>query len=249
MCGRFGLEAGWEELFEYFNMVSPPTMAQEMPPRYNIAPTQPIAVVANRDGRSQPEREGLLVRWGFVPAWVKDPKEFTLLVNARSETAAEKPSFRNAMRHRRVLIPASGFYEWHRFGKGQPSQAYWVRPTNQGAMAFGGLMETWSDPNGSEIDTACILTTTANESFSAIHHRLPVIVRPECFDRWLNVRDTEPREIMDLMTPVEDDYLETIPVSNLVNKVSNTGREIQTRVEPIRPANPKPDNDDQFSMF
>jgi putative SOS response-associated peptidase YedK len=249
MCGRFGLESAWEELFEYFNLVRPQQMAQEMPPRYNIAPTQPIVVVANNYRGGDAEREGALVRWGFVPSWVKDPKEFTLLVNARSETAAEKPSFRNAMRHRRVLIPATGFYEWHRFGKGQPSQAYWVRPKNGGIMAFGGLMETWSDPNGSEIDTACVLTTVANESFSAIHHRLPVIIQPDCFDRWLNVRGSEPREVEDLMAPVDDDFLETIPVSNAVNKVANTGRDIQTRVEPIRPANPKSDTDDQYSMF
>ena len=142
------------------------------------------------------------MRWGFVPAWVKDPKEFTLLVNARSETAAEKPSFRTAMRHRRVLIPASGFYEWQRFGKGQKSQAYWVRPKDGGVMAFAGLMETWSDANGSEIDTACILTTQANTSVSAIHHRLPMIVHPDSFDRWLDVRGSEPREVADLLAPV-----------------------------------------------
>ncbi|MEP0943524.1 MAG: SOS response-associated peptidase [Rhizobiaceae bacterium] len=249
MCGRFGLEAGWDELFDYFNMVQTTVTAQEMPPRYNIAPTQPIAVVADNDHRGAKQREGMLVRWGFVPAWVKDPKEFTLLINARSESAAEKPSFRNAMRHRRILVPANGFYEWHRFGKGQPSQAYWVRPKSGGIMAFGGLMETWSDANGSEVDTACLLTTQANDSFSAIHHRLPVIIHPNSFDRWLNVRGSEPREVTDLMSAVDDDYLESVPVSNAVNKVSNTGREIQTRVEPLRPATQKPDNDDQFSMF
>ena len=116
-------------------------------------------------------------------------------------------------------------------------------------MAFAGLMETWSDPNGSEIDTACVLTTEANNSFSAIHHRLPVIVHPESFDRWLDVRGSEPREVMDLVRPVEEEYLEPIPVGDAVNKVSNTGPEIQTRVETVRSANQKPENDDQLSMF
>ncbi|NRB31332.1 MAG: SOS response-associated peptidase [Rhizobiaceae bacterium] len=249
MCGRFSLEVGWEELFAYFNMVRPAVPPTQMPPRYNIAPTQPIVVVANADRGGETRREGQLVRWGFVPAWVKDPKEFTLLVNARSETAAEKPSFRTAMRHRRVLIPASGFYEWQRFGKGQKSQAYWVRPKDGGVMAFAGLMETWSDANGSEIDTACILTTQANTSFSAIHHRLPMIVHPDSFDRWLDVRGSEPREVADLLAPVDDKYLEPIPVGDAVNKVSNSGPEIQTRVKEVRSANQKPENDDQLSMF
>ena len=153
------------------------------------------------------------------------------------------------MRHRRVLIPASGFYEWQRFGKGQKSQAYWVRPKQGGVMAFAGLMETWSDANGSEIDTACILTTQANASFSAIHHRLPVIVHPDSFDRWLDVRGSEPREVADLLAPVDDQYLEPIPVGDAVNKVSNSGPEIQTRVKEVRSANQKPENDDQLSMF
>ena len=109
--------------------------------------------------------------------------------------------------------------------------------------------EAWSDCNGSEIYTACVLTTQANESFSAIHYRLPVVIHPDSFDRWLNVRDSEPRQVMDLMAPIENDYLETITVSNAVNKVANTGRDIQTRVKPIKPANPKSYNDDQLTMF
>ncbi|NKB52953.1 MAG: SOS response-associated peptidase [Rhizobiaceae bacterium] len=246
MCGRFGLEAPWQELFEYFDLIRPQTMGEEMPPRHNIAPSQPIVTISpGADG----QREGRLVRWGLVPAWVKDPKEFTLLVNARSETAIEKPSFRNAMRHRRVLIPASGFYEWQRFGKGQPSQAYWVRPNSGGIVAFGGLMETWSDPNGSEIDTGCVLTTGSNTSFSEIHHRMPVVIQPQDFERWLDVKNQEPRDVLDLMKPVNDNYFESIPVSNAVNKVSNTGRDIQNRVEAAGPAKSKQDDNEQFSMF
>ena len=246
MCGRFGLEASWQELFEFFDLVRPQTLAEEMPPRYNIPPTQPIVTIGiGGDG----QRAGALVRWGLMPSWVKDPKEFTLLVNARSETAIEKPSFRAAMRHRRVLIPASGFYEWQRFGKGQPSQAYWVRPKLGGIVAFGGLVETWSDPNGSEIDTGCVLTTGSNASFGKIHHRMPVVIQPSDFARWLDVKTQEPRDIVDLMQPIHDEYFEAIPVSNAVNKVSNTSSDIQNRVNPAQPAKSKHDDNEQFSMF
>lgn len=246
MCGRFGLEVPWQELFEYFNLVRPKAWDVEMPPRYNIAPSQPIIAVAlGADGR----RQGQLVRWGLVPSWVKDPSKFTLLINARSETAVEKPSFRNAMRHRRILVPASGFYEWRRFGKGQPSQAYWVRPKNGNVVAFGGLMETWSDPNGSEIDSGCILTTEATPQFGEIHHRMPLVIHPEHFERWLDCNNCQPGDVIDLLRPVEDGYFEAVPVSNAVNRVKNTGRDIQNRVEPLSPAKSQPIKDDQFSMF
>jgi len=246
MCGRFGLEASWEELFQFFDLTRPRALAEDMPPRYNIPPSQPIVAVGiGGDGA----REGMLVRWGLVPAWVKDPKEFTLLANARSETAIDKPSFRTAMRHRRVLIPASGFYEWQRFGKDRPSQAYWVRPKGGELVAFGGLVETWADPNGSEIDTGCILTTGPNESFARIHHRMPVVIEKKDFARWLDVKTQEPRNIVDLMQPVRDDYFDAVPVSNAVNKVSNTGRDIQNRVEVVSPAKSKHDDNEQLSMF
>lgn len=246
MCGRFGLEASWEELFAYFDLVRPQKLDPQMPPRYNIPPTQPImTITVGHDG----QREGMLARWGLIPSWVKDPGNFTLLVNARTESAIEKPSFRNAMRHRRILIPASGFFEWKRFGKGQPSQAYWVRPQSGNLMAFGGLLETWAGEDGSEIDTACILTTAANQPFSAIHSRLPLVIHACDFSRWLDCKTQEPRDVLDLMKPVEDTYLDPVPVSDAVNKVSNTGREIQYRVEPTTPALSNQDNDAQLSMF
>ncbi|MEE9314921.1 MAG: SOS response-associated peptidase [Rhizobiaceae bacterium] len=244
MCGRFSLDTSWEEIVEHFNLERPQEMGPKMPPRYNIAPTQPIIMVGNGDDGV---REGLLARWGLIPSWVKDPKEFTLLINARAETAIDKPSFKTAMRHRRMLVPASGFYEWKRYGKGQKSQPFWVRPKNGGLVAFGALMETYADQNGSEIDTGCIISTDTNETFKAIHHRLPMVVHPQNFDRWLDCKSQEPREILDLMQPVDNDYFECIPVSDAVNKVVNTGVEIQQRVEPIKPLPKKPNN--QLSMF
>ncbi|MEM1038913.1 MAG: SOS response-associated peptidase [Pseudomonadota bacterium] len=270
MCGRFGLDIVWAQLFDYFNLIRPEEGARgpELSPRRNIAPTQPILVVRNgHDGA----HEAVLARWGLIPSWVNDPKDFTLIINARSETAAQKPSFKAAMRHRRVLIPANGFYEWRRFkSKTQNSQPYWVVPSNDNLlqdgqteggncstsntppiMAFGALMETWMGADGSEIDTACILTTRSNEAFSEIHDRLPVVIKPKDFDRWLNCRDVGVYDVQDLLTPVDNLFFRAIPVSDAVNKVANTGPEIQERVEPAvpPPAEPDADPDPQQSLF
>ncbi|MFK5979780.1 MAG: SOS response-associated peptidase [Rhizobiaceae bacterium] len=245
MCGRYALVESTEAVEALFNLNN----LEQFPPRYNIAPTQPILMIGT-DGASQ--IAPILVRWGLVPAWVKEPGEFSLLLNARSESAAEKPSFRNAMRHRRMLIPASGYYEWYR--KGEEKQAYWVRPRNGDIMVFGGLMESWASPDGSEIDSGCILTTSANKSLSAIHHRMPVIIKPEDFNRWLDCKTQEPRDVKELMLPFGEDYLEAIPVGKAVNKVSNSGPEIQTRVEiePIGKGPNKPNKlvkTDQMKLF
>ncbi|MEL6745263.1 MAG: SOS response-associated peptidase [Pseudomonadota bacterium] len=265
MCGRFGLDILWAQLFDYFNLIRPEEGARgpELSARRNIAPTQPVLVVRNgHDGA----REAVLARWGLIPSWVKDPKDFTLIINARSETAAQKPSFKSAMRHRRVLIPANGFYEWRRFkSKAQKSQPYWVVPSNDNQMesgnrggsnappmmAFGALMETWMGADGSEIDTACILTTPANEAFSEIHDRLPVVIQPKDFERWLNCNDVGVSDVQDLLTPVDNLFFRAIPVSDAVNKVANTGPEIQERVEPATPspAEPDPEPDPQQSLF
>ncbi len=226
MCGRFSLTASPEEVAELFDLED----IEPFPPRYNIAPTQPILMIG---AGPLLKPSATLVRWGFVPSWVKDPADFTLLINARSETAAEKPSFRNAMRHRRMLIPASGFYEWHRpSDKKHPSQAYWIKPKrSDGVICFGGLMETWTGTNGSEFDSGCILTTNANKAIAQVHHRMPVVIRQEDFARWLDCRNYEPRDMADLLQPVEEDFFDIIPVSDKVNKVANAGPDVQDRVE------------------
>lgn len=228
MCGRFAFTATPQEVADLFSLDE----IDPFPPRYNIAPTQPILMV-NVDAANRVA--ATLVRWGLVPAWVKQPQDFTLLLNARSETAAEKPSFRNAMRHRRTLVPATGFYEWHRpvnIKGDQKKQAYWIRPRDGGIVCFGGLMETWAGADGSEIDSGCILTTSANDAISSIHHRMPVVILPKDFDRWLDCKNSEPRDVADLMQPVAADYFEAIPVSDRVNKVANAGPEIQLPDEP-----------------
>jgi putative SOS response-associated peptidase YedK len=233
MCGRFALTVTPEEVLEFLSL----SLIEDFPPRYNIAPTQPILLVIEDEGggpgSNQPKRKAMLARWGLIPGWVKDPKDFPLLLNARSETAISKASFRAAMRHRRILVPASGFYEWHRPSKesGETSQAYWVRPKRGGLVAFAGLMETFASADGSEIDTAAILTVASNPTFMPIHDRMPVVIQPEDFSRWLDCKTQEPREVADLMSAPQEDLFEAIPVSNLVNKVANTGPEIQARMD------------------
>jgi putative SOS response-associated peptidase YedK len=224
MCGRFTLTASPEEVAELLGLDD----LEPFPPRYNIAPTQPILSVVRGPAGG---RRAVLVRWGLVPSWVKDPSSFSLLINARSESAPQKPSFRNAMRHRRTLIPASGFFEWHRpADRKTHRQAYFIRPRDRGVVTFGGLMESWHSAEGSEIDTGCILTTAANRSIAAIHDRMPVVIAPGDHERWLDCLSQEPRHVADLMTPASEDYFEAIPISDKVNKTANIGPDI---LEPV----------------
>ena len=221
------------------------------PPRYNIAPTQPILTVGvNAAG----VRDAHLVRWGLIPHWVKNPDDFTLIINARSETAATKASFKTALRHRRVLIPASGFYEWHRpEDKSLPKQPYWIRKRGGDPVCFGGLIETWMGKDGSELDTGCILTTHSNEQIGNIHHRMPVVIQPEDFERWLDCKSNGPKEIEKLMQPVQNDFFEAIRIGEAVNKVGNSGPDIQKPGEVTSPVSPKnktsKKDDGQMDLF
>ncbi|MBL8584590.1 MAG: SOS response-associated peptidase [Rhizobiaceae bacterium] len=251
MCGRFTLTATPEEVADLLGL----TDIDDFPPRYNIAPTQPILMVTGGHpqpaGSNQTDRRCFLVRWGFLPGWAKDPRSVPLLFNARSEEAAEKGTFRAAMRHRRTLVPATGFYEWRR-EKGRTGQAYFVRPVGGGIVAFAGLMETWHEPGGSEIDTGAILTTAATGALADIHHRAPVVIRPQDFARWLDCRGSEPRDVADLMRPAEPDEFEAIAISDRVNKVANVGPDVQAAVETAPPAAAKPDEpagSEQLTLF
>jgi putative SOS response-associated peptidase YedK len=212
MCGRFALKALPEEVQALFGYLD----GEPFPPRYNIAPTQPIAIVRREHG----VRRLALVRWGLVPAWVEDPREFSLIVNARAEGIVDRPAYKYAMRYRRCLVPASGFYEWRK-GRGTrrgPRQAYWVRPKSDGLVAFAGLWETWTDRDGGEIDSACIVTTAANDVVAPIHDRMPVIIDPADFEAWLN---GDPDEAMTLLRPAPNSLVEAVPVSDRVNKADN----------------------------
>lgn len=216
MCGRFALTLPPQAVRAYFGYPEQPNF----PPRYNIAPTQPIAVVHRWEGA----RRFTLMRWGFLPGFVKDPKDFPLLINARSEGIADKPSFRAAIRRRRCLIPVDGFYEWRREGKAK--QPFLIRRPDRGMMAFGGIWETWSSADGSEMDTAAIITCGPNGTMAAIHDRMPVILAPGDFDAWLDPH-SEGNTILPLMRPAPEGLLELVPVSDRVNKVANDGADVQ----------------------
>ncbi|WP_110751020.1 SOS response-associated peptidase [Phyllobacterium leguminum] len=248
MCGRFSLTASRQEVEALFAAM----VGEDFPPRYNIAPTQPILMIMAAEtpppGSNRPDRIDELVRWGFIPAWAKDPNDFPLMFNIRSETAAERNSFRAALHYRRALVPASGFYEWRREGRSK-AQAYWVRPRHGGLIAFAGLMETWSSADGSQIDTGGILTTAANETLRPIHERMPVVISPEDFVPWLDKHNL-PRDVAHLMRPVQADFFEAIPVSDRVNKVTNVSPDIQERIEVDLTGQAEPPKEDgQLSMF
>jgi len=225
MCGRYTLTSAPEAVRALFHYDERPNF----PARYNIAPTQPIPIVRLVDGK----RQFALVRWGLMPSWVKDPKAFSLLINARGETAADKPAFRAAMRRRRCLIPADGFYEWKALGgRKQPFYIHAKSSNHEksGApLAFAGLWETWAGPNGEEVDTAAIVTTDANATLSGIHDRMPVIVPPDAFDQWLGAgvlasgvdAKFDLENAIALIRPAPDDLLEAHPVSRQVNRVAN----------------------------
>ena len=258
MCGRFALTATPVQTAAFLGLAE----LEDFPARYNIAPTQPVlmavACAPQAPGSNLPDRQPMLVRWGLIPTWVKDISNFPLLFNARSEGVVEKASFRAAMRHRRALVPASGFYEWRQAGPkeagGKKGQAYWVRPSRGGLVAFAGLIETYAEPGGSEMDTGAILTVHANADIAHVHDRMPVVIDPQDFARWLDCRTLEPRDVADLLRPAQPDFFEAIPVSDLVNKVANTGPEIQERgvvgPEPEKVKRQKPGADDsQMTLF
>jgi putative SOS response-associated peptidase YedK len=224
MCSRYSLTSPPEAVRAFFGHGE----AHDYPPRYNIAPTQPVAIVRQSVGGG---RELALVRWGLLPPWVKNQAEFATLINARAETAAEKPSFRGALRHRRCLIPTDGFYEWT--GKPGSKQPHLIRAkatasSNQGhLMAMAGLWEHWVGADGSELQTMAILTVSANATMAPIHDRMPVILARDQFDGWLDCRSGTATEAMQLMVPAPDALLEIIPVSPKLNPVRAEGPEVQ----------------------
>ncbi|HVZ50835.1 MAG TPA: SOS response-associated peptidase [Pseudolabrys sp.] len=223
MCGRYTVTSAPEAIRALFRYDERPNF----PPRFNIAPTQPIAVVRLHEGK----RQFALMRWGLLPSWVKDPKTFSLLINARADTVCDKPAFRAAMKRRRCLIPADGFYEWK--PEGGRKQPFYIRAKSGEPLAFAGLWETWTGPNGEELDTAAIITTDANRGLNHIHDRMPAIVPPEAFDLWLNTNEVDARTAEALLMPARDDLLEAYPVSTAVNRTANDNAKL---IEPFAPA-------------
>ena len=231
MCGRFSLNSPPEEVRHAFGYEDKPNF----PPRYNIAPTQPVGIVRLEDG----VRRFGLVRWGLIPSWVKDPKSFTLLINARSETVHEKPAFRAAIQRRRCLVPANGFYEWQRQA-GPGKQPFWVRPVKGGVIGFAGLWERWMGPGGEELETVAILTAPAPPSLEDIHHRVPIVIAAEDYARWLDTADSCPGNLSDLLQTPADGFFEAVPISMRVNVVANDDPGLQ---DPVNPEDERADDD------
>jgi putative SOS response-associated peptidase YedK len=185
-------------------------------PRYNIAPSQPVAVVRQT---AEGKRELVKLRWGLVPSWAKDVSVGNQLINARSETAATKPAFRAAMRQRRCLVPTDGFYEWKKVGR--QKQPYFIRRADDKPFAFAGLWERWSDAEGRPLETCTILTTDANELLRPLHDRMPVIVEPADYSTWLDPAQTDSDRFRPLFASLTSEQLISSPVSTHVNSPAN----------------------------
>ena len=222
MCGRFVITSAPEALRQVFGYIEQPNF----PARYNVAPTQPVPVVIVENGA----RHFRLMRWGLLPSWVKDPRQFTLLINARAETVQEKPAFKNAIRRRRCLIPADGYYEWQTFGVRK--QPYFIQQRDAQPFGFAALAETWMGPNGEELDTVAIVTAAASTGMSVLHQRVPVTIAPDDFSRWLDCSSDDASDVMPLLHAPNDGMFVWLPVSMAVNKVANDDAQLLLPIPP-----------------
>ncbi|MCC6708376.1 MAG: SOS response-associated peptidase [Gammaproteobacteria bacterium] len=209
MCGRYMLARDAQSLAEEFGVSAPDRLA----PRYNISPTQPALIVREVDRK----RVAALVRWGLVPFWADDISIGQRMINARSETVADKPAFRAAFRRRRCLVPADGYYEWQsRDGRKQP---YLIAPADGGCFALAGLWEHWQR-DGNELETMSLMTCAANAALGVIHDRMPVVIARADYGRWLS-GDTPAAQLQDLLKAASDDYFVARAVSTRVNSPRN----------------------------
>jgi len=224
MCGRYTLTTPPGDLAEYFALDRVPV---QLTARRNIAPTQQVPVIrALPDGTRHLD----LVRWGLIPRWAKDAAIGSRLINARCESVAEKPAFRAALRHRRCLIPADGFYEWRTVGGHK--QPYWIGFEGRTPFAFAGLWEHWEDrTRGHALETCTILTTDANELLLPLHDRMPVILMPKDYGRWLDPAIDNPQHVADMLSPHGGEDMIAYPVSRAVNNPNNDTPDL---LEPVR---------------
>lgn len=213
MCGRFTLTTSPEQLRQAFpGLVIP----DEFPPRYNIAPSQPIAVVPN-DGQNRLD----FFQWGLIPSWAKDPGIGNRMINARSETLLEKASFRAAFRRRRCLILTDGFYEWRQEPGKRSKTPMYISLQDHQPFAFAGLWENWQSPTGSSILSCTIITTKPNILLDTIHNRMPVILPKESYPIWLEPHEAEMAPLQELLVPYPADNMIAFPVASLVNSPGN----------------------------
>lgn len=212
MCGRITLTSSGQALADQFELAVPP----ELQPRYNIAPAQDIATL-------RVEGEGRRVcrfnRWGLIPSWAKDPLIGSRMINARAETVAEKPSFRAALRRRRCIVPADGFYEWA--GKGPARTPHLFRRRDGAILAIAGLWESWLGPEGEEVESCAVITAEANATMRRFHHRMPVLLATRDHARWLDPEERNPERVLPLLVPCPRDWLHAVAVSRYVNSPRN----------------------------
>lgn len=213
MCGRFTLTDPDADLAEQFNLPDVP----DLQPRYNIAPTQPVAAV--RVAAESAARELALLRWGLIPFWAKDPGIGARMINARSETAAEKPAFRAAFRRRRCLVLADGFYEWQKENGGK--QPFYIRLRDGQPFAFAGLWESWKGEGETVIESCTLLTTQPNDLIHPLHNRMPVILHPRDYALWLDPEMQAAERLKPLLRPYPFEEMVAYPVSRFVNKPQN----------------------------
>ncbi len=214
MCGRFAICISPSELAKLFNL----TNVEDIAPRYNVAPSQKVPAV--RGGREGRRLDHLL--WGLVGHTAKEASPTQLYINVRSETAAQKPTFKKAFAAQRCLLPASGFYEWKKLGRRK--QPYYFKRPDDRPLALAGLWDRWQNPSGDTLESCAILTTAANETVRPLHHRMPLILEPEHFSLWLDPT-SDPKQLIPLLTPYPTDYLTAYPVNPLVNRIQNDGPE------------------------
>lgn len=215
MCGRFSLHTVRERIIEHFGIEE--FSETGMTPRFNIAPSQIIPVVRlNRDGR----RELAQLRWGLIPYWAKDANTGFSTINARAETVASKPAFRDPFRRRRCLVPADGFFEWEPRG-GKSKQPWFIHPKDADLFGFAGLWDGWQAADGKVLETFTIIVTDASDLVRPIHDRMPAILSPTDYDRWLDVRTFDLDALQGLLRPYPAERLEAYPVSSRVNSPKN----------------------------
>ena len=208
MCGRFTLTLNPAELQEQFGLSEPPP--KELAPRYNIAPSQAVAVIANNA-----DRKLELFKWGLIPSWAKDPKIGNKMINARAETLAEKPSFRTALKRRRCLVVADGFYEWKKTGSSKTPM--YITLNDGRPFAFAGLWEAWQSPEDGLIKSCTIITTEPNALMADIHNRMPAILPPDAYDQWLTPGELAAEAALPLLQPYDAAQMKAAPVSTRVN--------------------------------
>jgi putative SOS response-associated peptidase YedK len=213
MCGRFTLTVDPGQLQNAFPWASIP---DEFPPRFNIAPTQPVAVIAN-DGQNRMD----FYLWGLIPSWAKDPDIGNRLINARAETLAEKPAFRSAFKRRRCLILADGFYEWKQHADKKIKIPMYIQLADKKPFAFAGLWEIWNTSDGSEIRSCTIITTRPNRLMEEIHNRMPAILAPQYYQAWISPDEQDVQSLAALLEPIPAEEMKAYPVSRLVNSPNN----------------------------